>query len=310
MVDNIQRDALSRLNIHSLNLKPLDVDPADARDGDIWYRQDLGQYRTMEGVNARVLLDLATSIGAVVDSDGTPLLTGCAFKRPHGSNLPSGTTDLYTVPAGKRAMVHSLNWYNPTVNPILVKYLAKIGASYYGLSAFPQFAHPTIEPNGAGPLDFISNNPGYIYEAGETLAVNTNNVGANVWANVLEYDASVAIFSAKLSTFVSGDNTLYTVPAGKSARILDNIFEPYARTTSRMFTYTNYSGVTVLVDLFLVPDGDVPSTGNKLFPTWPVLNNEGTVLASPVCLVDGDSIVVNTNMANSGQFAWINVVEI
>lgn len=33
----VQRDAESRLNLHSANLKPLEADPEDTRDGDVWY---------------------------------------------------------------------------------------------------------------------------------------------------------------------------------------------------------------------------------------------------------------------------------
>lgn len=37
---NVQRDAESRINLHSINLKPLAADPDDVRDGDVWYFDD------------------------------------------------------------------------------------------------------------------------------------------------------------------------------------------------------------------------------------------------------------------------------
>lgn len=39
----VQRDAASRINLHSVNLEPLTADPTDSINGDIWYRSDLGE---------------------------------------------------------------------------------------------------------------------------------------------------------------------------------------------------------------------------------------------------------------------------
>lgn len=36
----IQRDAESVLNIHSINLKPIDADPDGHKNGDVWYFDD------------------------------------------------------------------------------------------------------------------------------------------------------------------------------------------------------------------------------------------------------------------------------
>jgi len=41
-----QRDAESRLNIHSVNLKELDAEPADVKDGDLWNEGGVLKFRT------------------------------------------------------------------------------------------------------------------------------------------------------------------------------------------------------------------------------------------------------------------------
>jgi len=40
-----QRDAANRINLNVVNLEPLTADPTDLRNGDVWYRSDLGQFR-------------------------------------------------------------------------------------------------------------------------------------------------------------------------------------------------------------------------------------------------------------------------
>lgn len=307
--DRTQRDLASRLNLHSLNLLPMVEDPAGARDGDIWYRQDLGQYRIKDADGIRLLFDMGASLGAVLNSDGIPPLTGAEFKRVSASNMPTGANDLYIVPVGRRAMVHSISWYNPTGTNILAIRNVKISGTYHRIGNSGPDA--VITANGVGPLSITSNSSAYIFEAGESMAVITNNPGLNTWFNVLEYDASVPVFSAKIFAPVVGNNVLYSVPEGKSARLLDNIFEPYARDTSRAFLFTNSTGVTVSVILYLVPDGGSVGVGTQLagvinLPTNFILNSR----PSPISLISKDEFIVNVNSASPGQFFWINVVEI
>ena len=40
-----QRDAESRINLYTVNLKGLTADPTDVQNGDIWFRSDINSLR-------------------------------------------------------------------------------------------------------------------------------------------------------------------------------------------------------------------------------------------------------------------------
>lgn len=51
----IQRDAESKLNIHSINLKPIDADPATHVNGDLWYFDDGATRELRMDINGTVV---------------------------------------------------------------------------------------------------------------------------------------------------------------------------------------------------------------------------------------------------------------
>jgi hypothetical protein len=57
--------------------------------------------------------------------------------------------------------------------------------------------------------------------AGEILSVNTaTNNGLNIWHIIYEMDASSPIYGGRVLGLANGDNTLFTISAGKTGTLL------------------------------------------------------------------------------------------
>src|SRR5260370_7455327 len=81
-------------------------------------------------------------------------------------------------------------------------------------------------------FDFISNALGigsygrtqsmapFLLHAGEGFSVNCDHSGGTAWASIIEFDASANINDARLFSLASGNNTLFTVPAGKTVQLI------------------------------------------------------------------------------------------
>lgn len=249
---------------------------------------------------------------------GSSTFGGSGILSPMGSVLPNplainiyknitstGDTDLYTVPANRRAIVCETTFYNNSGSPGLVFNEVKIGGVYYQTVA----AGGTLSNNLA-----TTRSSHYILEAGETFAVSAAMQPINVWAGALEFDNTSNLKSAKLTTFVAGNNTVYTVPNGKSAILFPNTLLMCSGVTGTL-SYGNLSGTptvtTRTITLNLVKSGGSVGTTNQICPTTTVANPS---LFAPsvtgLTLSAGDFYSVNTDSNAAGQFAFVTVVEI
>ena len=229
-------------------------------------------------------------------------LTGVSYPRVSGSNLSTGNNDLYTVPAGKRALISTMFVYNHSGVGNIVWYPAiKISGTYYRL-----LTSATTGDTATGSTNVIS----YIAEAGETLSIVTaTNNGANVYCRVAEFDSSCAVYSPKLLALANGDNLIYTVPSGKTAVILDNQLVPLMGNGGTALMYVNSSGGARNIQWFIVPSGQ--STGVN-FATTAVAaasDTQRTNTLGIATLSAGDFLTINTNAATATQIAWVNVME-
>ena len=231
-------------------------------------------------------------------------LTGVSYPRASGSNLSTGNNDLYTVPTGKRALLHYMFLYNHSGAGNIVWYPAiKIGGTYYRLIS----SITTADTATSGGGNTIS----YIAEAGETIAVVTaTNNGANVYCHITEFDNTNTVYSAKLLALANGDNLLYTVPAGKTTSLIDAQLVGNVGAGASSLFYVNSSGGARSITWYIVPSGQAVginfATNVATSVSDAVRQNSGG-LAS---LNAGDFLTINTNAATATQIAWANVMEI
>lgn len=206
----------------------------------------------------------------------------------------TGDLDLYTVPSGKRALIHTHQLYNPTGGSITFFPQAKIGGTYYPMAASAAAPAGSITATQGSPI---------ILEAGEIYACNVTATGAIVGANLVLFDNTYPAKGVRLTTYVSGDNVFYTVPAGKTALW----FGGTTLTPSGAIQIVNRSGATRDMVMKITPSG---SSTISLGSVGSVANNTTSNFSSPVILGAGDVLTINTNSAVAGQFFFGCVLEI
>lgn len=168
---------------------------------------------------------------------------------------------------------------------------------------------PNLSANAATTTFVSATECVFIFGPGESLKIRgTSNNGAQYVASAIEFDANVPVFTRSVTNPSSGFTTLYTVPAGKTARL----FLPNPGTQG-WFGYRNDSGVAVSVQVYVVPSGGNTGLSTQLSATAVQSISNGaaaTFAAGPARLNSGDSVVFWTNSSSTGQFAYVNILEI
>ena len=176
-------------------------------------------------------------------------LSGAKFKRVIAKQIPIGNNDIYTCPAGKKALIMSqqstTKFFNTSVGNIGVTVNIKISGVYR------QWAGLSTIGAGAG---IVSNHLSMLLLAGESFSLITiTNNGLNVFLPVIEFDESSPISRGLILDPAIGANTLYTCPVGKSACAL---FQSFNMNTSQLVGYNNSATPTNFI-MHFVPLGDV-----------------------------------------------------
>lgn len=159
--------------------------------------------------------------------------------------------------------------------------------------------------SSATTLTFVTTTQVNETHAGQAI----EQTGCNIQVAVMLFDISSPYKSAELTSFINGNNTIYTVPGGKHALITGYFF---LQTASVAFStgYSNQSGLTSAVQLNIVPNGGSVSAGNVIANLS--INNDTVLTAanslSGLYLKPGDFVSINTNQTGK-QFAWVNVFE-
>lgn len=231
-----------------------------------------------------------------------------SYKRYAARNMATTDIDIYTVPAGKKVFLAAFYAIN-TSNAIQMQ--IKISGIYYRLTG------GSITPSK-------QNTPFCLFLAGETISYNYAGGVTNptVYASYIEFDDDTPITRPLLTSFVAGDNTLYTCPTGYQAIPinLETSFaylpgslnnKPFINCNS-LLNYFNTSGATRTLTIYSVPNGGSPSSTNA---TWSGtrINNaqpvDGVNIFSFPIMTAGDSCVINTDSNASGQIAWLTLWE-
>jgi hypothetical protein len=228
---------------------------------------------------------------------GTAAMPNLSLTQIYASNQSTGDHSLFTVPAGKKAVciasVHNTSVGNIGCTP---KMSFDGGVTY-------------IQTNGATTPAANGTSNGitweYVGAAGDVFGLTTaTNNGANIFGIAYVFDASSVIKTVKLTSFTDGNNTLYTVPAGKKA------FTPFgygvlltgSANASAMYAIT--TGATTVKFNIVQSGGSVGSTNQV--STASISSIGGP--ASFIAMNAGDFINVNTTAAST-SLAWVTVVE-
>ena len=230
-----------------------------------------------------------------------PLFTpaNSSLKSLYASNLGSGNVDLYTVPAGKRLILLNAVWSNPTGGSLSASLQVKISSTYTRVGNV--IAAASNAYNTTGSLL-------YTYEAGEVVALNTTGAGLNFWAKAILVDDTVPWKSVKSFAPTTGDNVVYTVPAGKHA-IVHHANLHFGLITDGMIQYFNESGSTVTAIEYIIPSGGTKGATSQFFSTTVASSVTSSVGKEiPGVLEPGDQVVVNLS-ASASVWMWLTVTE-
>lgn len=227
-----------------------------------------------------------------------------------GSNLASGHNDLYTVPTGRRAYVSAVYGYNGNGSAGTYFTERKVASTYYraGVTTLSIAAGASASSSDrAGTFNDV------MLEAGESLSVNCSVANFNIIAAVIEFDATSPLKQGYKLGLSTGDNTLYTCPAGKVAMLVGlsarGLVMPVSTASADVQVH---DGSTRNYVLYFVPSGGSPGTSNKVRD----FGNPGSAPRSSgnagngAVLVAGDTVVLNIDGGAAAQSAWIYVLEL
>jgi hypothetical protein len=225
-------------------------------------------------------------------------VSNLTFPAAYHISCAAGDTDLYTCPAGKKALVIDVTFTNPTGNPTTVVCDAEVKVS--GVYHKFDFVANTAAIGTYGSSNSLAP---FLLGAGEIFAVNTNNSGLSVWPWILEFDDTAPIFDARLFSLSIGDNTLFTVPVGKKVAFCSMPGSFGTPSVGKAYYY-NLSGGSRTVKINVVPSGGSPAVANAI-QNGSVVNHQ---MAQPQLyggIAPGDFINVNTDAATATQTAWV-----
>ncbi len=233
---------------------------------------------------------------------GAPGLKNAKYVPIFGSNLGTGDHDLYTVPVGRQALVdRNLVAYNiaGSGGNIVCYSEIKVGGVYYRVSPNVTIA------DGAG------GSPGMavhmVLAAGEKFAANTaTTAGLNVRGGVWEFDADdTRVFTARILGLASGDNLLYTVPAGKSVVFLQGA--EFVPSMTAQIQIVNNTGGSLNYYANAVPSGGTVGPTNRCFSAVAVGDKALGQIFGAQPLSPGDFISVNASGPDAGghHIAWV-----
>lgn len=246
---------------------------------------------------------LASSISqpstTISTANGDLSIPGAVYKASYSGNIASGNVDLYTGAVGKRTYVMSSSVFNPTGGGANVIIKVKLSGTYYRLG------NVAIAAGAGVSQPLVSAYFPFVLEAGDIIAINTDTATLNVSLKMIEYPASYRLYTPRLTAFINGANTLYTVPANSSA----NVFGISTLQQGGYVMYTNQTGGTISgLQLHSVPSGGTPGATNRT-DGFNILDQHGAQWEFYQTMTAGDFIDITSTAATAGQFAWVTVAE-
>ena len=239
------------------------------------------------------------------------LFPKATFPAAYTNNSVLGHNDLYTVPSGRKAIVLEHFVTNPTGSSVGTTPEIKISGVYYKTGT-------TVNESSGG----VGHNYGYtstrsapiVLNAGETFSIEGSvGAGASFWCSIIEYDANGGPRRASITSWSAGNNTLLTVLTGQTIFIgTAGATQSNLPTMSHTgIIYVNHSGGTrTLGGIYLVPSGGSVTENTRFAASNSIFNGGLFSKYFSGNLAPGDTIVLASDSAASGQIAWCNYVAI
>lgn len=235
---------------------------------------------------------------------GMPLLDP-TFPNANQVVSSSGMNDIYTVPAGRRALIGAF-MAQVQSSTLTATMMFKVSGTYYNGGTIGQTLTSTAKPGNLA-LSFP-----LILEAGETLAVWLSAaLSVNAWPQIIEFSNGSSIKSVKTLNLTATNVLCYTAPATKKGFILDRRLN-WGAPGAIVYTTTN-AGSTSCYAIYL-PNGQVVGTAFRIGETIAVAGanaggiSSASVSSGPV-VASSDAIYVNATAANNACML-MNVSEI
>jgi hypothetical protein len=222
------------------------------------------------------------------------------FPAAYAISSASGNVDLYTVPAGRNALVLETMFTNPIGNASAVTCVAQFKDTSGVYHTFDFIANNVA----AGAVGHANSMAPFLLHAGEKFAVNNSAAGLSVWAYIVEFDNSAPIFDSRLLSLSAGANTVFTVPAGKTVSLIGFPSALQLIQTSLIW-YWNNSGTARTVAVNIVPNAGAPANANAIFNAGSIGNLSMLQAEFMGTLNPGDFISINTDASTATQTAWV-----
>ena len=256
------------------------------------------------GVDANGDIAIARTLDMLL---GFNLMPNAASVLATGRDMASGITEVYTVPAGKKAVLAGVIFNNQNAGSNSVFVNLRRGGIDLRISAITPI--PTVQ-GFQSPLA----NHNFVFEAGDKICISATVNNLNVTCSIVTFDSSSLWSTHLISALSNGDNVLYTCPAGKHFRSQASLTPQISPTI--VIYYLNGSGATRTYKVYMVPSGDsvraqnqiTSSTGPSLLTTT-LADGGSSLFANTLALSPGDFIVINTNSGAAGQVAYVSGIE-
>jgi hypothetical protein len=212
------------------------------------------------------------------------------------------SNDVYTVPAGRSALVISLTVANFGANNPNYYAQFKTGGTYYQITA-------TVAVGATPTNTAVVNFGNLLLLSGEILSLHADAIGMSAWFSVIEFDTATSnLVRGLITSLANGANTLYTVSAGKTSRLLPRVG---AGTASNILSGNvnvfNDTAGAITYTYYAVPSGGSAGVANEFASASIGAGAANFALPFNGNLGAGDFIEVSTSGA--GGTAWVVAIE-
>lgn len=211
-----------------------------------------------------------------------------------------GNNDVYTVPAGYKAVIVQGVFNNNTAG-VFAHYLAVKRSSVY--TRISANSNTVANQPSAFSLAYT-----FVFLPGDIIAVNSAAVAGRVHFKIALIPDNVPINSYLVTTVSSSDTVLYTVPPGKRAKIIAYSASNLNNTNYGNVFIGNLTGGGVTFNLSYIPNGQTKDSTHLILS---ITIGTGTVGAPNIVdlMEAGDSLVMSTSPTNPGSWWLLTVIE-
>lgn len=214
--------------------------------------------------------------------------------------LASGNNALFTCPVNSRAFI-SISLFNTAGTTTTVfGIISKDGGTTWQRTA----ANFTIATVAYGSYEQST----LVLEAGDVIGLNCSQAGLNATGLAQVFFNTAKIRQIYFTAFAAADNTVYTVPAGKTALLVQGTAGPFGQNGPQMFVANGTVGSVTYQ--FKIKRGAAAAFlmgAAQVLTTLTAASIPGGAIN--LLLNAGDSIIANSNSAVAGQVMYGVVYE-